>query len=526
MKKIIISLAIIGVVAAISLGVTGAWWTDSATSTNTSFHSGTMNLQLANSGSDGQPAGGWKNDEVTQTWDYNDMAPGGKVVGGNLWLQNNGSIPADWLKFTTKTTSDKDALDKVMRITKLDYAGKSLLTGSAGADLSDYTAPAVESCDVIVDNNDGKSTTPNTIQGGINAAATGNTVCVESGTYNGNVNVDDDITLVALNSPISGSPAIVKKTIVVSATGATVKGLRVEGLTVAGAEPAIKVSASDVTIDSNVVYNMTGDGSGTIKGIHVYASTAEISNIALTNNWIEKIYDTGKGSDGIMVQGHLNGVTITHNTIKNIRSNNNDHDWDYAIGIEDTPTSGHQGSPLNVVVTDNHIEDIVSVIEPGRGFSVDMDDVDNYAYATQVTFKGNNLVNIANDLTNKDQRSGGILNATGNWFGDNGIAVNVNGEEKGEIGAIDTTNYAGGPFIGYINGKDYNSNDFADLNDFYGITSPSYDNDPIVVENPELGSQQKLELYVQLDGPTSNNDQQGGTVGLDVTATMGQGPAN
>ncbi len=91
-----------------------------------------MNLQLANSDSDGQPADGWKNDEVTQTWDYNDMAPGGKVVGGNLWLQNNGSIPADWLKFTTKTTSDRTDLAKVMRITKLDYAGQSLLTGGAG----------------------------------------------------------------------------------------------------------------------------------------------------------------------------------------------------------------------------------------------------------------------------------------------------------------------------------------------------------------------------------------------------------
>ncbi|MFH1990534.1 MAG: hypothetical protein ABIJ19_01630 [Patescibacteria group bacterium] len=92
-----------------------------------------------------------------------------------------------------------------------------------------------------------------------------------------------------------------------------------------------------------------------------------------------------------------------------------------------------------------------------------------------------------------------------------------------------TSPFAGGPFIGFINGKDYNSNGFADLNDFYGVTYPSFDNNPIVVENPDLlpnqGSYHTLKMGVQLDGPTTGSNFMGGTVGMDMTVTMGQGPA-
>jgi len=328
--------------------------------------------------------------------------------------------------------------------------------------------------------------------------------------------VNKDITLVALNSPISGNKAIVQGIIDVSAAGATVKGIRVDGLVVSGQEAAITVTASDVTIDSNVVYDMTGNGLGTIKGIHVY-SVAEITDITLTNNWIEKIYDTGKGSVGIMVQGHLNGVAVTYNTIKNIHANNNDYSWDYATGIEDTPTGGYIGSPLGIIVTDNHIEDIVSVVEPGRGFSVDKASDTNYAYAPQVTFTRNDIVNVANDITNKDPRLGKTLNAQNNWFGDNGIAINVNGAIKGEIGSIDTTNYAGGPFVGLINGVDTYANGFADLKDFQaqGIID--------VKPGLEAGEEKDLTMDVQLDA-TTPNEYQGKKVEMTMTVTMQQGP--
>ena len=515
MKKILISLAVIAIAAGATLGITGAWWSDQATSVNASFKAGNIDLQFKGIKVNGTGSVEWRND-VGQTWDTTNMSPGGDVLSAALPMKNVGTINSDHMDFAIANTFSEAGMDKFMRITKLTYDGKSLLEGRAGADFSDYQAPTV--CDITVDGTDGDPNTPNDIQAGIDAATTGQTVCVTAGTYNGNVKVSEKITLVALNAPNSGSKAIVRGTIDVSTAGVTVKGLRVDGLVVSGQEAAITVAASDVIIDSNVVYDMTGNGSGTIKGIHVY-SVSEITDITLTNNWIEKIYDTGKGSVGIMVQGHLNGVTVDHNTIKDVSS---DHTgsatWDYALGIEDTPTGGYQGSPLGIVVTDNHIEDIVSVTEPGRGFSVDKASNTNYAYASQVTFTRNDIVNVANDITNKDPRSGRTLNAQNNWFGNNGIHVNVNGINKGEIGSIDTTNYAGGLFVGFINGVDTITNGFADLRDFQeqGIKNvkPGLSN---------AHERKDLVMDVQLDA-TTPNQYQGQKVEMTMTVTMQQGP--
>jgi hypothetical protein len=93
-------------------------------------------------------------------------------------------------------------------------------------------------------------------------------------------------------------------------------------------------------------------------------------------------------------------------------------------------------SPKNINIEYNQLEDITSVIEPGRGFGVDMDDTDNYADASQVTLRYNNFVGIENDLTNKDQ-SLASLNATDNYFDE--LKVNVNGVSKGEIAPINAT---------------------------------------------------------------------------------------
>ena len=70
MRKILISLAIIGIVAGVTLGITGAWWTDKAVSKNQSFHSGTLDLKLSNDNST------YAN-TVYNTWNVDKMAPGG-----------------------------------------------------------------------------------------------------------------------------------------------------------------------------------------------------------------------------------------------------------------------------------------------------------------------------------------------------------------------------------------------------------------------------------------------------------------
>lgn len=72
MNKIAKSLAMIALVGAVALTMTGAFYSDEGESTGNTFSSGNMDLQLANL---------WSNDalgeNVTQTWDTDNMEPGG-----------------------------------------------------------------------------------------------------------------------------------------------------------------------------------------------------------------------------------------------------------------------------------------------------------------------------------------------------------------------------------------------------------------------------------------------------------------
>ncbi|GAI71727.1 unnamed protein product, partial [marine sediment metagenome] len=76
-------------------------------------------------------------------------------------------------------------------------------------------------------------------------------------------------------------------------------------------------------------------------------------------------------------------------------------------------------------------------------------------------------------------------------------------------GKVNYTSYAGGPFVGFINGSDYNGNGFADLDDF--------EHEIVIVEDPDLlpnsSTYHTLKMGVQLDGPTTGNTFMGGTVG-------------
>ena len=85
-KKILLSLSIIVAVVAIVVGETRAYFSDSATSTSNSFHSGTLDLKLANSE-------GSYSDSITGSFDASDMAPGVTETIGIVYLKNAGSVP-------------------------------------------------------------------------------------------------------------------------------------------------------------------------------------------------------------------------------------------------------------------------------------------------------------------------------------------------------------------------------------------------------------------------------------------------
>ncbi len=523
-KKILISLSVIGLVAGITLGTTGAWWTDTATSSNTSFHSGTFALQLANVG-----GSSWEDDVVEQTWDYQNMIPGGDSMGDSLRLRNNGSTPADWLKFTASTAPSVDDMDKVMRITKLAYAEENLLTGGAGADLSSYEAPATADCDVIVNSG---VTDRDTVHEGVVLAGDGQTVCVTPGTYTSNWETNhggsgypitvstQGITIVGVNSPAGEDAAVISpaasdiQAFLVEADGVTIKGLNIDGngTTFTGYQLAgIQVSPisghqiiKDITIRDNVITNLNTINNGaSSKGIQLYSNEGNnwgFQNITIANNDISNISASTNGAYGIQTVGRFNPVAIMHNTTRDINGQ-----WEAGIAIDSNEQVYTRAS---ITLNDLQSETVGLQVEckvRGDFLTIEHNNLESLFYGGECgVYDGERK-----------------LVATNNWWGDFDPSDQVSGN-------VNWDSYAGGPFIGFINGNDRNGNGFADLNDFYGVTNPNYDNDPIVINDPQLKingeNEQSFDLEVQLDGPTSNNTYQDENVELDVTATMSQGP--
>jgi len=453
MKKIIISLAIIGVVAGITLGITGAWWTDQGVSENQSFVSGSLNLRLSNTGT----SGSWS-DNVSQTWSIDKMTPGGTPYVSTLYMKNNGSVNADYLKFALKNYPDPVGMDRVMRITQLDYAGESLLTGGAGADLSGYVAPT--NCTVVVSK----------IKPAIAAATSGDVICVKPGNYTstwegGVINVTEGVTIASTDGPDNTT---ISAGIRILSDNVTIQGFKITPETILGEKTTIYFDgASNVEISYNDIDGQSISGS---RGILVVTGH-DYSSAKIENNLIHDL------TTGIYTNSHTGTIDIKYNEIYNT-----------VAGI-----GGLTGADVQFNKFHNNSEAVGA----------------DGTY-TSVTLTNNEF--LANDMVKNYGTF--VVNAENNWWGDFDPSDQVTNN-------VDYSPYAGGPFIGFINGQDPYANGFADLDDFEHST--------IVVENPDLlpnsGTYHTLKMGVQLDGPTTSNVFMNGTVGMNMTVTMGQGPA-
>jgi len=461
MRKILISLAIIGIVSGITLGITGAWWSDQGVSNNQSFVSGNLNLRLSNDGSS------W-GDNVSNTWNVSKMAPGGTPYESTLYMKNIGSVNADYLKFTLKNYPNPAGMDRVMRITKLEYAGKNLLTGGAGADLSSYVAPTT--CDITV-----HPGTYSKITDAIAHAKSGDVICVGPGDYSTNweggvINVTKGVTIASTDGP--GNTTI-SAGIAINANGVTVKGFKIIPANPCAGGGTEGICLGSNGTNTNIQYNeIDGTGfSGQVIGIET-VSGGNYTSTLIQHNVIHDL------TTGIYTNPHTGTIDIKYNTIYN--------------------TVAGVGGFTDATVEFNEFHD--------NAEAIGADSTYQNAVLQYNNFLGDYV---------KNYGVSGTLNAENNWWGDFDPSDQVTGN-------VDYLPYAGGPFIGFINGQDSYANGFADLEDFERST--------IVVENPDLlpdsGSYHTLKMGVQLDGPTTPNTYQGGTLGMDMTVIMGQGPAN
>ncbi len=264
------------------------------------------------------------------------------------------------------------------------------------------------------------------IQDAIDAADQGDVIEAGDGDYNEDVTINKDgLTVRAENPPTNTS--VINGQVTISADNIIFEKFKVVPGSVSGHEAAILISSSNVTVQKCIIDGMTGDGTGSIKGIHIYnGSTPYKSGYHILSNTIKNIDNQGTtsygGSSGMMIQGVIEDIEIKNNTIVDM------HSKGWAYGIEITPTSSAPTNPpKNVEIRNNDVSKVNdgsaytlgsgSAPYPGACLSIDAAS-STPADPREVTVKHNKFVNTPSSYGAINKNTDYILDAENNWWGD------------------------------------------------------------------------------------------------------------
>jgi spore coat-associated protein N len=136
MKKILISLAIIGVVGAIGIGATVAYFTDTETSTGNTFTAGSLDLTI--------------NTPKDAVWTMSDMAPG-DIASGILNMTNVGSLKGDLWPSVAFVNADNSLFADTA--TANDVARNLIVTNAVWIDSNSHPTPGLDILSFLPDVN-------------------------------------------------------------------------------------------------------------------------------------------------------------------------------------------------------------------------------------------------------------------------------------------------------------------------------------------------------------------------------------
>lgn len=374
------------------------------------------------------------------SFDSNQVA--GETVVETRTLESNANVPTEigFETSCTKGNGDEEEIDGPTA--DFNNGCKGIDTNyveyydDAGHNFNDYTSPSAGDADAVVDAS-GETGEYTTIQEAIDAAGTDSidTILVKAGSYDGTVTVDQQVNIVAENSPTSDNPS-----------------------TVSGASNGFDIEASEVTVKGfEVMASVGDDGSPNARGIDVLASGATVEN-----NYVHNVTDEERPIGiHLFVKDEENGAVVTNNYIEGVEATqlpdledaDNDRSESKAKGIALT---GGAGSGDNVEISHNTIKDIgnkktalasaINIYGGAQDFTVESNEIgavdhkvtqdapfdlgvyvsgygsDSYGADSVVT--RNNFVSTDSDYADVATfESDNELTAESNWFGTNGIQV-------------------------------------------------------------------------------------------------------
>ena len=228
-------------------------------------------------------------------------------TGGDETLdpgETGSTLTCDGSGMTDVTQTDSFVADLVLYAEQSQNNNSfmcSSLGPAAGANLAAYSAPAT--CDITVD--DDGSTGYTDIQSAINAASSGQTICVEDGTY-ASAEIDKPLTLASLTGPTNTATIAGVR---IRSNDVTVTGFKITPAFFPNTHAAVYMDLSSDNVE--VSYNDIDENGygGTTRGIEtLYNGT--YNNVSFVNNYIHGF------STGIYTNPNLGGkFTIDHNSI-------------------------------------------------------------------------------------------------------------------------------------------------------------------------------------------------------------------